>query len=82
MSRPRVIIADEDRGYIIPLQLKFVKEYFNQIDLEIITDRQYFLELFSTPQKAEILILSDELYDSSLQKHNIGYIFVMSDYFV
>ena len=79
MSRPRVIIADEDRGYIIPLQLKFVKEYFNQIDLEIITDRQYFLELFSTPQKAEILILSDELYDSSLQKHNIGYIFVMTE---
>ncbi|MDE6516585.1 MAG: AAA family ATPase [Acetatifactor sp.] len=79
MSRPRVIIADEDRGYIIPLQLKFVKEYFNQIDLEIITDRQYFLELFSTPQKAEILILSDELYDSSLQKHNIGYIFVMAE---
>lgn len=79
MSRPRVIIADEDRGYIIPLQLKFVKEFFNQIDLEIITDRQYFLELFSKPQKAEILILSDALYDPSLQKHNIGYIFVMTE---
>ena len=79
MSRPRVIIADEDRGYIIPLQLKFVKEFFNQIDLEIITDRQYFLDLFSKPQRAEILILSDELYDSSLQKHNIGYIFVMTE---
>lgn len=79
MSRPRVILADQDRGYIIPLQLKFVKEFFNQIDLEIITDRQYFLELFSKPQRAEILILSDELYDPSLQKHNIGYIFVMTE---
>ena len=57
MPRPRVIIADEDSDYIIPLQLKFVKEFFNQIDLEIVTDRQYFLELFSKPQKAEILIL-------------------------
>lgn len=79
MPRPRVIIADEDRGYIIPLQLKFVKEFFNQIDLEIITERQYFLDLFSRPQRAEILILSEELYDSSLQKHNIGYIFVMME---
>ena len=79
MPRPRVIIADEDSDYIIPLQLKFVKEFFNQIDLEIVTDRQYFLELFSKPQKAEILILSEGLYDSSLQKHNIGCIFVMTE---
>ncbi len=79
MSRPRVIIADEDRNYIVPLQLKFVKEFFNRIDLEIITDKQYFTELFSVPQKAEILILSDGLYASSLLKHNIGYIFVMTE---
>ncbi len=38
MPRPRVIIADEDSDYIIPLQLKFVKEFFNQIDLEIVTE--------------------------------------------
>ncbi len=79
MSRPRVIIADGDRNYIVPLQLKFVKEFFNRIDLEIITDTQYFTELFSVPQKAEILILSDELYTPSLLKHNIGYIFVMTE---
>ena len=79
MPRPRVIIADEARGYIMPLQLKFVKEFFNRIDLEIVTDRQYFLELFSQPQKADLLILSEELYDSSLQKHNLGYIFVMTE---
>lgn len=35
--------------------------------------------MFSKPQRAEILILSDELYDPSLQKHNIGYIFVMTE---
>lgn len=79
MSRTRVIIADEDGNYIIPLQQKFVKEFFNRIDLEIITDRQYFAELFSMPQKAEILILSEGLYDPSLLKHNIGYIFVMAE---
>lgn len=77
MLRPRVIIADEDADYIIPLQLKFVREFFNRIDLEIITDREYFLELFSRPQQADILIISNELYNVSLQKHNIANIFVM-----
>lgn len=43
-----------DTSYIIPLQLKFVEEFFEKIDLEIISDKGYFNELFSTPQKADI----------------------------
>lgn len=39
MARPKVIIADEDANYIVPLQFKFVTDFFNKIDLEIITDR-------------------------------------------
>ncbi len=79
MAKPRVIIADEDANYIVPLQFKFVKDFFNQIELEVIFDRNYFNEFFSKPQNAEILIVSDELYDSSLQKHNISHVFVMME---
>lgn len=79
MARPKVIIADEDANYIVPLQFKFVTDFFNKIDLEIITDRVYFDEYFSRPQNAEILIVSDALYDSSLQRHNIQNIFVMME---
>ena len=79
MAKPRVIFADEEASYIIPLQFKFVTEFFNKIDLEIITDRAYFDDYFSKPQNAEILIVSDQLYDSSLQRHNIQNIFVMME---
>lgn len=79
MARPKVIIADEDASYIVPLQFKFVTDFFNKIDLEIITDRAYFDEYFSRPQNAEILIISDGLYDLSLQRHNIQNIFVMME---
>lgn len=79
MVKPRVIIADTDPNYIIPLQLKFVKDFFDQIELEIITEKEYFEELFSKPQKAEILIIADIFYDSSLQKHNIKNTFVMME---
>lgn len=79
MAKPRVIIADEDANYIIPLQFKFVKDFFDKIDLEIISEREYFDEFFSKPQNAEILIVSEELYESSLQRHNIGNIFLMSE---
>lgn len=80
MPKPRVIIADEDTGYIVPLQFKFVKDFFNKVDLEIVTNKEYFEELFSKPQSAEILIISDELYDSTLQRHNIAHIFVMMEH--
>lgn len=79
MAKPRIIIADTDINYIIPLQLKFVEDYFELVDLEIITDEDCFNELFSTPQNAEILIVSEELYKQSVQRHNISHTFLMTE---
>ena len=79
MAKPRIIIADTDISYIIPLQLKFVEDFFEKVDLEIISDTEYFDTLFSTPQRADILIISDELYSQSMQRHNISHIFVMNE---
>lgn len=79
MGKPRIIIADIDENYIDPLQMKFAEEFFEKIDLEIITDREYFELLFSVPQKLEVLIVSDSLYSPELQRHNISHIFVMNE---
>lgn len=77
--KPRIIIADTDENYIAPLQLKFAKELHDQVDLEIITQRAYFEELFSKPQKAEILVVSDDLYNPNLLRHNLDHIFLMQE---
>ena len=79
MAKPRIIIADADLNYIIPLQLKFMEEFFNKVDLEIITDEEYFKNLFLEPQRADILIVSEDFYDSSLKKHNISNLFIMME---
>ena len=79
MAKPRIIIADTDINYIIPLQLKFVEDFFENVDLEIVSDEAYFNVFFSTPQKADVLIISEELYDASLQRHNIGRIVLMTE---
>lgn len=79
MAKPRIIIADTDVSYIIPLQLKFVEDFFEKVDVEIITDEAYFETVFSTPQKADILIVSENLYDQTMQRHNISHIFVMNE---
>ena len=79
MARPRIIIADSDANYIIPLQLKFVEDFFEKVDLEVITDKGYFDELFSSPQRADIIIISEDMYDSSIHRHNIAHIFLMTE---
>ena len=79
MAKPRIIIADTDRNYIIPLQLKFVEDYFEDVDLEIITDEAYFESLFSVPQRADVLIISEELYSLEMRRHNISHIFLMTE---
>ena len=79
MAKPRIIISDTDKEYVFPLQNKFIDEFFELINLEIITDADYFKQLFSVPQKADILIVSEELYNSELNRHEIGDIFLMSE---
>lgn len=79
MEKPRILIADTDVNYIIPLQLKFVEDFFEKVDLEIIIDETYFNELFSTPQQIDILIISEALYTQSLLRHNITHVFLMTE---
>lgn len=79
MAKPRIIIADSDINYIIPLQLKFADDFFEKVDIEIITDRAFFQNLFSSPQRADILIVSEDMYDQTLQRHNISHIFLMTE---
>ena len=79
MAHLRILIADEDSHYIASLQQKFIIECFNKIDLEIITDTHYFRILFSYPQKIEVLIISEDLYSSEIQKHDIKNIIIMSE---
>lgn len=80
MGKPRIIIADTDLSYITLLELKFVEELFDKVNLEVITDKEYFDSLFLTPQKAEVLIVSDEFYRDTLAIHNdIDNIFLITE---
>ena len=79
MAKPRIIIADTDTSYVIPLQLKVVEDFFEKVDLEIITDKEFFETLFSTPQRVDILIVSEDLYSQAMQRHNIAHTFVMNE---
>ena len=49
MSKPLIIIADTDELYLQNLERKFLEEFDDQIELEIISDPVYFEQRFETP---------------------------------
>ena len=79
MAKPRIIIADRDISFIGPVQLKFAEDYYDKLEIEVITDVDYFDSVFSTPQQAAILIVSEEFYSLELQRHNITHVFLMTE---
>ena len=79
MSKPRIILADVDLNYLVPIHYKLVESFFDKIDLETISDREYFDKFFSSPQKIDVLIVSDELFDPILFRHDIGKIYIMTE---
>lgn len=80
MSKPIVILADpEYAGYLDQLQIKFIEEQMNEIDLEVITDANYFSQYFSTPRRAGVLVVGEEFYQPELAKHNISNTFILSE---
>ncbi len=79
MKRARIILADTDENYIEPLEEKFLEELKGRIDLEVITSPEYFDRLFSTPQKADVLAVSEDLCREDLLRHGITSVFVLSE---
>ncbi len=79
MQKPRVVIVDDDFSYIVPLQSKFIREFFDEVELEVVTDPEYYAEMFRSPQKMDILIVDKKLYMGDQDKHVINYVFIMSE---
>jgi len=80
MRKPRVIAADPEEADIRILLSGLCEAFYGKIDLEIITDEEYFAEMFREPQTADVLLVSEELYTDALKKHNIGKLFLLTKY--
>lgn len=79
MSRPRIILADTDYGYLASLELKFAQIYGNVAELIVITDPGYFVKYFSTHRSAEVLVISERLYSDELLKHEISGVLILTE---
>lgn len=79
MANIKILMADTDEKYLMPLERKFIDGLEDKVDLIVITDPDYLKQFFTTPQKLDILIINEELYDTELERHNISNIFILKE---
>ena len=79
MGNIKILMADADEKYLMPLERKFIDGFEDKAELTVITDPDYLKQYFMVPQKLDILIINEELYDSELERHNISNIFILKE---
>ncbi|WP_298847318.1 AAA family ATPase [Clostridium sp.] len=79
MSKLVVVLADTDEKYLMPLELKFIEEFGDKADIEVISDKDYFNSYFSSLKKIDILVIHETLYSSELAKHSIENLFILTE---
>lgn len=79
MANIKIIMADTDEKYLMPLERKFIDGLEDKVELIVITDPNYLKIFFTNPQKLDILIINEELYDTDLERHNIANIFILTE---
>lgn len=79
MSKPLVVIADRDENYLATFEYKFLEQFDDKIELEIISDENYFNTFFSSPKTAEIVVVGEDWYSRDLHRHNISNVFVFTE---
>ena len=80
MSNYKIVLVDNDENYLDPLVLKFVQEYEDKVELEVITESQYMKDYFSTPKQIDILVINESLFNNDVKKHNIKNVFLLTEY--
>lgn len=79
MSLIRIVIAETDEQYILPLERKFIEEFKDKAEINIITDIDYLHTFFSKPQNISLLVINENLYESSFHKQNIQNVFLLTE---
>lgn len=79
MGKPSIVIADLDVEYALKVEAKFLKEFRDEVKLEVITELAYCREFLSRPHDIDVMLVSDGLYTDDVRKQNVKNLYVLTD---
>lgn len=79
MSKTSVVIVDTDESLLMPLLSKILDEFSTEIQLEVITEKEYLREYFQTFREIDLLVIAEKDYQISTNQHDIKKTIVLSE---
>lgn len=79
MARCKIVLADNDLAYLAPLELELLREFGDSLDVRLITDTEYLHNFFATPQKIDIMIINETLWDNGYRRQDIRQVFLLKE---
>ncbi len=79
MTRFKILMADDEISYLSKLELMLLKEYGDEMEIYLVTDRDYLDELFKTPQKLDVLVINETMWKEEYRKQGIQNIFFLNE---
>lgn len=79
MDKCRITLADSDLSYLAPIELLLLREYANQIELQIITDKEYLRQFFADPQHIDVLVINEDLWQDEFRRQDIRQLFFLCE---
>ena len=79
MAGVKILLADEDAQYLLPLVRKFIEGFDNEGEIEVITDASYLETYFQTPRTLDIAVMQESLYQEAFDRHNISSLFFLTE---
>ena len=75
----KIVFVDKDEKYLSPLEMKFIEDFGEKVDIEVITEPDYLDRYFAEHRLIDILIINKEFYKYEFDKHEIRHVFIVSD---
>lgn len=79
MQKCKIVLADGDLSYLSAIELLLLREYGNQLDLQLITTASYLSDFFAEPQRIDILVINEALWQEDFRRQDIHQVFLLSE---
>lgn len=79
MEKCKIILADSDLSYLSAIELLLLREYGNQIDLQLVTEGSCLDTLFREPRRIDILVINESLWQENFRRQDIRQVFLLSE---
>ncbi len=79
MNKVSMVVCVFDEIYLSCLEMGLLRGMGDYADITLITRKEYFDWYFSRPQKIDVLVIDREQYSDTVERQNIGTVFILED---